>query len=288
MTLLPGAPDSGIVFKRTDISGGGATIPATWDNVVDTTLCTTLGNADGVTIGTVEHLLSALSGAGVDNLLVEVNGPEVPVMDGSAAPFLFLFECAGIVEQDRPRRYIRILKPVSVNHGGTRATLAPGNGFTLDFEINFDSAAVSRQAISVDLAGNYFKKEISRARTFGFLHEVEQLRKSGLAKGGSLDNAVVVSGDKVINEDGLRYDDEFVRHKVLDAVGDLFLAGGAVIGHFAGLCSGHAANNKLLRALFADSDAWCYAEMEAEAASAAAAKTIWAVESPQDGIAATA
>ncbi len=287
MTLLPGAVDTGIVFKRTDISGGGGTIAATWDNVVDTVLCTTLGNADGIRIGTVEHLLSALSGAGIDNLLVEVNGPEVPVMDGSAAPFLFLFECAGIVEQDQARRYIRVLKPVSIDDGETSAALAPGNGSTFDFEINFDSAAVSRQTISVDLADDFFKKEISRARTFGFLHEVEQLREAGLAKGGSLDNAVVVSGDKVINEDGLRYDDEFVRHKVLDAVGDLFLAGGSVIGHFAGVCSGHATNNKLLRALFADQDAWCYAEMESDTANSAAGDAVWATELPE-AVAATA
>jgi len=288
MTLLPSGPDTGIVFKRTDISGGGSLIPATWDNVVDTMLCTTLGNADGVKIGTVEHLLSALSGAGVDNLVVEVNGPEVPVMDGSAAPFLFLFECAGIVEQDAPRHFIRVLKPVSIDDGKTRATLAPGDGFTFDFEINFDSAAVARQTISVDLADDFFKKEISRARTFGFLHEVEQLREAGLAKGGSLDNAVVVSGDKVINEDGLRYDDEFVRHKVLDAVGDLFLAGGNVIGHFAGVCSGHAANNKLLRALFADQDAWCYAELEADPGQTTADDALWAQQMPNVGVAATA
>ena len=288
MTLLPSAPDTGIVFKRTDIAGGGGTIAATWDNVVDTRLCTTLGNADGIRIATVEHLLSALSGAGVDNLVIEVNGPEVPVMDGSAAPFLFLFECAGVVEQDQPRRYIRVLKPVSIDDGLTSATLLPGEGSTFDFEINFDSAAVARQTISVDLADDFFKKEISRAHTFGFLHEVEQLREAGLVKGGSLDNAVVVSGDKVINEDGLRYVDEFVRHKVLDAVGDLFLAGGSVIGHFAGVCSGHAANNKLLRALFADKDAWCYAEMETGTASSAANGPVWNVELAEDAIAATA
>ncbi len=288
MTLLPGEPDTGIVFKRTDISGGGSCIPASWDNVVDTMLCTTLGNAEGVKIGTVEHLLSALSGAGIDNLVVEVNGPEVPVMDGSAAPFLFLFECAGIVEQDAPRKYIRVLKAVSIEAGDASATLLPGDGCTFDFEINFDSAAVSRQTISVDLADDFFRKEISRARTFGFLHEIEQLREAGLAKGGSLDNAVVVSGDKVINEDGLRYDDEFVRHKVLDAVGDLFLAGGSVIGHFAGVCSGHAANNKLLRALFADPEAWCYAEIESQADAPAVTESVWAADLHEPNIAATA
>ena len=287
MTLRPAGPDTGIIFKRTDIAGGGVSIPATWDNVVDTMLCTTLGNGEGVNIGTVEHLLSALSGAGVDNLMIEINGPEVPVMDGSAAPFLFLFECAGIIEQDTPRRFIRVLKPVSIEVGNTRATLSPGDGFTVSFEIDFDSAAVSRQAISVVLADDFFRKEISRARTFGFLHEVEQLREAGLAKGGSLDNAVVVSGDKVINEDGLRYDDEFVRHKVLDAVGDLYLAGGSIIGHFDGVCSGHAANNKLLRVLFADPDAWCYEEIKTDVRPAAKGP-VWAAEQPGMAIAASA
>ena len=288
MTLLPSEPSTGIVFKRTDISGGGSVIPATWDNVVDTMLCTTLGNADGIRISTVEHLLSALSGAGIDNLVVEVNGPEVPVMDGSAAPFLFLFECAGVVEQEESRRYIRVLKPISFDDGDTQAMLQPGDGFTLDFEINFESTAVARQNISVDMADGFFKKEISRARTFGFLHEVEQLREAGLAKGGSLDNAVVVSGNKIINEDGLRYDDEFVRHEVLDAVGDLFLAGGSMIGHFKGVCSGHAANNKLLRALFADQDAWCYTEMDTDSVPPVAIDAVWASEVPQTAIAATA
>ncbi len=261
MTLLPGAPDSGIVFKRTDISGGGAEIRATWDNVVETTLCTKLGNDDGVVIGTVEHLMAALAGSGIDNAVIEVNGPEVPVMDGSAAPFIFLVECAGRVEQDRPRRYIRVLKTITIETEKTSVSLVPGEGLTIDFDIDFDSAAISHQFISLGMDGETFKNEISRARTFGFLHEVEQLRAAGLAKGGSLDNAVVISGDKVINEDGLRYDDEFVRHKVLDAVGDLYLAGGQLLGHFHGVCSGHAANNALLRMLFADDDAWCYEEM---------------------------
>lgn len=265
MTLKPADPDTGIVFKRTDIKGGGAYIPATWDNVVDTMMCTTIGNKEGVTIGTVEHLMAALAGSGVDNALIEINGSEVPVMDGSSAPFVFLVDCAGVVEQDKERRYIQVLKPVTINEGEKSATLVPGDGFQLNFEINFESRAVARQTLSVDFSDDLFKKEISRARTFGFLHEVEALRAAGLAKGGSLDNAVVVSGDKVINEDGLRYDDEFVRHKVLDAVGDLFLAGARLMGEFHGVCSGHDANNKLLRALFADPDAWCYTTLSANA-----------------------
>jgi len=262
MSLCPGMPDSGIVFKRTDISGEGATIPAHWKNVVETTLCTTLGNEDGVTVATVEHLMAAFAGAGIDNAVVEINGPEIPVMDGSAAPFLFLIECAGTVDQDAPRRYIRVLKAISIDDGDKSAVLTPGQGFGLNFEINFDSPAIARQTISFSFADDTFKKEISRARTFGFLHEVEALRAAGLAKGGSLDNAVVVSGETILNEEGLRYDDEFVRHKVLDAIGDLYLAGGPLLGCFHGLCSGHAANNRLLRALFADDAAWRYETLE--------------------------
>ena len=276
MTLLPGEINSGIVFKRTDISGGGAEIPATWDNVVDTTMCTVLGNDEGVTISTVEHLMAALSGTGIDNAVIEINGPEVPVMDGSAAPFIFLVECAGTVQQDAPRRYVRVLKAISVEDGEKTASIVPAEGLTIDFDINFESAAVSRQSISVGMAGEAFKNEVSRARTFGFLHEVEALRAAGLAKGGSLDNAVVVSGDKVINEDGLRYDDEFVRHKVLDAVGDLYLAGGELLGHFHGHCSGHAATNTLLRALFADKEAWCYEEMSADKPATSERRAAWA------------
>lgn len=285
MTLLPGEINSGIVFKRTDIAGGGAEIPATWDNVVETMLCTTLGNKDGVTISTVEHLMAALAGMGIDNAVIEVNGPEVPVMDGSAAPFIFLVECAGTVEQDAPRRFIRILKAVMVEEGEKSASIVPADDFTVDFDIDFDSAAVARQSISVGMNADSFKNEVSRARTFGFLHEVEALRAAGLAKGGSLDNAVVVSGDKVINEDGLRYDDEFVRHKVLDAVGDLYLAGGPLLGHFHGHCSGHAANNTLLRTLFADKDAWVYEEMTVADLSTAKKRARWSRES---AVAATA
>ncbi len=267
MTLNPADENSGVVFKRTDIKGNGALIPATWDRVVDTRLCTTIGNDDGITVSTIEHLMAALSGCGIDNAIVELNGPEVPIMDGSAAPFVFLVECAGVAQQSARRRIIRVLKPITVAEGDKVATLNPSDIFSLDFSIDFDSPVVANQSLSIGLVNGTFKNELARARTFGFLHEVEQLRAAGLAKGGSLDNAVVVSGDKVLNEGGLRFDDEFVRHKVLDAIGDLYLAGGAILGQFNGVCSGHAVNNQILRALFADKDAWCYEESEHEAVS---------------------
>ncbi len=288
MTLKPGQPDSGIVFRRTDIPGSGGLIKATWDNVVETTLCTTLGNDDGVTIATVEHLMAALSACSIDNAVIEVSGTEVPVMDGSAAPFIFLVECAGIVEQDRPRLYIRVLKAISIGDDHKSVSIVPSNGFTVDFDIDFESAAVSHQSYSMCMAGENFKNEVSRARTFGFLHEVEALRAAGLAKGGSLENAVVVSGDKIINEDGLRYDDEFVRHKVLDAVGDLYLAGGAILGHFHGVCSGHEATNHLLRALFADKDAWCYDDMSVPKVVVNKPAHAWSVDVAGSEITATA
>ena len=258
MTLMPGKAGSGIRFKRTDVEAGRSIVPATWDHVVDTTMCTTVGNSDGVTVGTVEHLMAALSGCAIDNALIEIDGPEVPIMDGSAAPFVSLIESAEVVEQSLPRRVIRIVQPVSVEDGNRCVSLVPGVGFSLSFEIDFNNPAVSRQTISIGLGNGTFQKELAGARTFGFLHEVEILRAAGLARGGSLDNAVVISGDKILNEDGLRYTDEFVRHKVLDAMGDLYLAGAPIIGAFSGVCSGHAANNRLLHALFADRDAWTY------------------------------
>jgi UDP-3-O-[3-hydroxymyristoyl] N-acetylglucosamine deacetylase len=258
MTLHPAAPGSGVIFRRTDAGGAGAEIAANWRNVAESTLCTTLGNGEGISIGTVEHLMAALAGAEIDNVLVELDGPEVPIMDGSAAPFVFLIECAGIVEQDAPRHAIRILRDVSVGDGEKSAGFSPDDGFSMSFEIDFASRAIRRQDFSLVLDSDSFKSEISRARTFGMLHEVDRLRAAGLARGGSLDNSVVVSGDTVLNEGGLRYADEFVRHKLLDAIGDLYLAGGPIIGHFHGLRSGHLLNRKLLEALFATPNAWCY------------------------------
>lgn len=271
LTLNPADAGTGIVFKRTDIAGGGASIPAKWDRVVDTRMCTTIGNGDGdgVTVATVEHLMAALAGCGIDNALIELNGSEVPIMDGSAQPFVFLVECAGVVEQDEPRRVIRVLKSVSARDGNGEARLSPGPFLSLDFKIEFDCDAVSRQTYSIGVVNGSFAKELARARTFGFLHEVEALWAAGFAKGGSLENAVVVSGDKVLNEGGLRYDDEFVRHKILDAVGDLYLAGAPIIGKFEGIYSGHATTNALLRALFADPEAWKYDEFQGQEALSA-------------------
>lgn len=267
ITLFPAEVDSGIKFRRTDIHGGGAEIKARFDQVRDTMLCTTIGDDDGVKISTIEHLMAAFAGAGVDNVLVEVNGGEIPIMDGSAAPFLFLIDCAGLVEQDAPKRALRIKKRVSVSENGKSASLVPANDFTIDFEIDFDSPAVARQSMRVDIIDGVFKNELSRARTFGFMHEIEALRAAGFAKGGSLENAVVVSGDEILNEDGLRFDDEFVRHKILDAVGDLYLAGGTIQGHFEGICTGHALNNMLLIELFSDAANYEWVDASAEPAA---------------------
>lgn len=267
MTLAPAAPDTGIVFVRTDMIAEGAsieaaTVPARYDAVVDTRLCTRIANAHGASVGTVEHLMSALRALGIDNLRVEVDAPEVPVMDGSAAPFVFLIDCAGIVEQPVARRGIRILKTIEVSEGegreAKRAVLTPGAGCRFSFEIEYGSRAIGRQGYALSLDESGFREAIAEARTFGFLHEVEAMRAAGLARGGSLDNAVVVDGDAVMNPGGLRYDDEFVRHKVLDAVGDLYLAGAPILGHYHGERAGHGLNNQLLRALFADDAAWCW------------------------------
>ncbi len=258
MSLRPGEPDSGIVFKRTDVSGAGAVIAAHIRNVTGSRLCTTLTNEGGVTVSTVEHLMAALAGCGIDNAEIEINGPEVPIMDGSAAPFVFLIECAGIVEQEAPRRMILVRKRVSVEEGGNQASLTPGRGFSVGFEIDFPSPAVRQQEFFFDLVDGAFKSELSRARTFGFEDDVAEMRSAGLIRGGSLDNAIVVGGEGVLNEDGLRYADEFVRHKVLDCIGDLYLAGALLLGHFRGARSGHKLNHRVLRALFADAQAWSY------------------------------
>ena len=256
MTLKPAEPNAGISFVRTDL--GGVTIPARWDHVVDTRLCTVVGNSDGVTIGTVEHLMAALAGLHVDNAVVEVDAPELPVMDGSSGPFVFLIECAGLLEQACARRAIRVLEPVRATGDGWAISLTPGNGFSVDVEIDYGRSAVGNQSLALDLVNGTFKKELARARTFGFLDEVQELRAAGLARGGSLDNAVVISGDRILNEEGLRYQDEFVRHKALDAIGDLYLAGGPIIGRFHGMRSGHTGNNRLLRALFARAGSWTW------------------------------
>ena len=260
MTIKPAPPDHGIAFIRKDIPSHPV-IKAQFDSVVDTNLSTTIGN-NGFKVSTVEHLMAAFFGLGIENVRVELDGPEVPIMDGSAEPFVFLIECAGTEEQKAPRRAIRILKPVIAHIGSAVAKLSPASDFSMKVVIDFDNPAIGAQAFNLDVTSEVFKAEISRARTFGFLEDVEALRKAGLALGGSLENAIVVSGDRILNDGGLRYQDEFVRHKVLDCIGDLYLAGGPIIGCFSGHRAGHSVNNRLLRAVFADSSAWTYTTVD--------------------------
>jgi UDP-3-O-[3-hydroxymyristoyl] N-acetylglucosamine deacetylase len=260
MNLMPAPPDTGIVFRRSD---NGAEIQAVWENTVESARCTMLSDGMGTTVGTVEHLMAALAGAAIDNLIVELDGSEVPIMDGSAAPFVFLIECAGIAEQEAPRHAIKVLKSVSVVEGGAIAALHPDHGFSMSFEIDFDNPLIRHQDMSMAIDAGSFKAELSRARTFGLLDDVDRLRAAGLARGGSLDNVIVVDGGQVLNSGGLRYDDEFVRHKLLDAVGDLYLAGAPIIGRFRGVRSGHSHTRRLLAALFADDEAWTYTTVSA-------------------------
>jgi UDP-3-O-[3-hydroxymyristoyl] N-acetylglucosamine deacetylase len=256
LTLRPAAPDTGIVFRRVDLDPP-VDIKASPLNVGDTRLSTTLTNGEA-RISTVEHLLSAFAGLGIDNAFVDVSAAEVPIMDGSAGPFVFLIQSAGIEEQNRPKRFIRIKRPVTVEDGDKFARFEPFDGFKVAFSIDFDHPAFASrsQTASVDFSTTSFVKEVSRARTFGFLREIEALRQQNLALGGSLDNAVVVDDFRVLNDEGLRYEDEFVKHKILDAIGDLYLLGYSLIGAFHGHKSGHALNNRLLRALLADQSAW--------------------------------
>jgi UDP-3-O-[3-hydroxymyristoyl] N-acetylglucosamine deacetylase len=254
LTLHPAGPDTGVRFVRYD-RPGGPPVPARFDQVCDTTMCTVLGHPGG-TVGTVEHLMAALAICEIDNVVVEVGGPELPIMDGSAQPFVFLIECAGTVEQQRPRRWIEVLKPVSLEAHGKYARLEPADHLILDCEIQFEHPLIDSQSMSIAFDPESFKSEIARARTFAFAERVEELWSRGLALGGSLKNAVVVSRDRVLNEEGLRFADEFVRHKVLDSLGDLYLAGAPLRGRFSARSAGHTMHNKLLRALFADPGAW--------------------------------
>ncbi|HEC17687.1 MAG TPA: UDP-3-O-acyl-N-acetylglucosamine deacetylase [Sedimenticola sp.] len=256
LTLRPAAVDTGIVFKRVDLDDP-VEIRACPENVGDTRLSTSL-EKDGVKISTVEHLLSAFAGLGIDNAYVDVSAPEVPIMDGSAGPFVFLIQSAGVEEQKAAKRFVRIKQTVVVEEGDKRACFEPFDGFKVSFAIDFDHPAFTEQTrvASVDFSSTSFVKEVSRARTFGFLRDIEMLRERQLALGGSMDNAIVVDDYRILNEDGLRYDDEFVKHKILDAIGDLYLLGHSLIGSFSGYKSGHALNNKLLQALLADEKAW--------------------------------
>jgi UDP-3-O-[3-hydroxymyristoyl] N-acetylglucosamine deacetylase len=259
LNLRPADPGHGIVFRRTDLCRD---IPARFDRVVDTRLATVIGDESWASarVGTVEHLMAALSALGVDNLLVEVDGPEIPILDGSAAPFVFLLDCAGIAEQSAPRAQIEIRRPVRVADGDAFAELRPATagkpGLEMALSIDFAAPAIGRQALSLPLTSESFRAELARARTFTLAEEVAQMRAVGLAQGGSLDNAVVVDQARVLNPGGLRMQDEFARHKLLDAVGDLALAGAPLSGRFIAHRSGHCLNNRLLRALFADASAW--------------------------------
>ncbi len=256
LTLRPAAVDTGIVFRRVDLDPP-VDIRATPENVGETQLSTTLVDGDA-RVATVEHLLSALAGLGIDNCYVDLSAAEVPIMDGSAGPFVFLLQSAGIAEQNAHKRFIRIKKKVEVREGDKWARFSPYEGFKVGFEIDFDHPVFKRhrQVAEIDFSSTSFVKEVSRARTFGFMRDIEFLRERNLALGGSLDNAIVVDDFRVLNEDGLRYEDEFVKHKILDAIGDLYLLGHSLIGAFSGYKSGHALNNHLLRTLLADEAAW--------------------------------
>jgi len=254
--LRPAAADAGIVFHRVDLTDT-VSIPAHAERVGDTRLSSTL-KKDGVSISTVEHLMSALSGLGIDNLHVDVAGPEIPIMDGSAGPFVFLLQSAGIVEQPAPKKYLRIKSPVEARDGDKWARFEPFDGYRLDFTIDFPHpvfGSENRQVV-VDFAATSYVKEVARARTFGFMQDVEAMRSAGLALGGSMQNAIVLDETRVLNSEGLRYDNEFVKHKVLDAIGDLYLLGHPLIGQYTAFKSGHALNNALARGLLARPDAY--------------------------------
>ncbi|QEN87182.1 UDP-3-O-acyl-N-acetylglucosamine deacetylase [Labrys sp. KNU-23] len=262
ITLHPSEANSGIVFLRTHLENGREReILAHYPNVIDTRLCTVVGDATRASVATIEHLMAALRGLGIDNVTVEVDGPEIPVMDGSSAPFIAAIDQVGTATLRARRRQIKVLKPVRVEMGRAWAELTPwdksGNmGFRLDVEIDFESALIGRQRRALDLTPDNFRRELSRARTFGFVKDVEQLWERGLALGSSLENSVALSEDRILNPEGLRYTDEFVRHKMLDAVGDLALAGAPLIGQFRSYCGGHRVNYMTLQALFADDSAW--------------------------------
>jgi len=264
LTLHPAEPDTGIRFRRVDLDPP-VMIEARPENVGETMLSTTLVKGD-VKIATVEHLLSAMAGLGVDNAIVDVSAAEVPIMDGSAGPFVFLLQSAGLCEQDAPKKYLRIKQPVRVEEDDKWAAFEPFDGFKVTFTIDFEHPAFPDhlKTAVMDFSSTTFVKEVSRARTFGFMRDIEFLRENNLALGGSLDNAIVVDDDKILNEDGLRYADEFVKHKILDAIGDLYLLGYSLVGEFKGFKSGHALNNKLLLTLLDTPDAWEIVEFENE------------------------
>ena len=265
LTLRPAPANTGIIFRRVDLDPV-VDIPATPDAVGETTLCTCLVNEQGVQVSTVEHLLSAVSSLGIDNLIVEIDSPEIPIMDGSALPFVYLLQSVGIVESNAPKRFIKITKPIRIDEGDKWAELLPYEGFKVNFAIEFNHPVISNtgQTMSMELSSCSFIKEISRARTFGFMKDIEFLRSHNLALGGSLENAIVLDDYRMLNSNDLRYDDEFVKHKILDAIGDLYMCGHSILGELNAFKSGHALNNLLLREVFKQTDAWEWVTYEDE------------------------
>ena len=268
VAVRPAAPDSGIVFVRTDVQDRDNRVPVRGDAVVQTQLGTVIANAADVRVSTIEHLMAALAALSVDNCVVELDGPEVPIMDGSSEPFVQILDRAGRRRQEAARRYIEILSPIEVVEGDKRATLTPAESFEVAFEIVFASKAIGRQRVDLAIDEESFRKELSNCRTFGFLREVEALRDIGLARGGSMENAVVIEGDRILNPEGLRRPDEFVRHKALDAIGDLYVLGAPILGRFEGVLAGHGLNNQLVRALLASPKSWRYRTLAPELAQA--------------------
>jgi UDP-3-O-[3-hydroxymyristoyl] N-acetylglucosamine deacetylase len=255
VSIRPAPVGSGIVFVRTDLDGDNR-VRVTAEAVVQTRLCTVIANDSGVTVATIEHLMAALAALDVDNAVVELDGPEVPIMDGSALPFVQLLDRAGRRRQEAERKYIEVLETVEIVDGAKCARLSPADRFELAFEIEFPTPVIGRQRVELAVTEDSFRRELADCRTFGFLHEVEALRQAGLARGGTMENAVVIDGDRVLNPEGLRRPDEFVRHKALDAVGDLYALGAPIIGRFEGVLAGHALNNLVARALMQRPEAW--------------------------------
>ena len=268
VAVRPAPTNSGIVFVRTDLTDRDNRVPATGEAVTKTQLGTVIENAAGVSVSTIEHLMAALAMLGIDNAIVELDGPEMPIMDGSSLPFVQILDRAGRRQQDALRAYIEILEPIEFVDGDKRASLTPSDHFEVAFEIRFPSAAIGRQAVDLAMDEQAFRDELADCRTFGFLHEVEYLRSIGLARGGSMENAVVIEGDRILNPEGLRRPDEFVRHKALDAIGDLYVLGAPILGRFEGVLAGHGLNNQLVRALLAAPQSWRYRTLAPELAQA--------------------
>ncbi|PKF79196.1 UDP-3-O-[3-hydroxymyristoyl] N-acetylglucosamine deacetylase [Vibrio sp. vnigr-6D03] len=268
LTLRPAAANTGVIYRRTDMNPP-VDFPADPASVRDTMLCTALVNDEGIRISTVEHLNAALAGMGIDNVIVEVDAPEIPIMDGSASPFVYLLQSAGIETLNAPKRFVRIKKKVRVEDGDKWAELVPHDGFRMDFAIEFDHPAIEsdEQHLLFDFSSQAFVKDISRARTFGFMKDIEYLQSQNLCLGGSFDCAIVLDEYRILNEEGLRFENEFVTHKVLDAIGDLYMCGHSIVGELRAYKSGHAMNNKVLRAVLADQEAWEWATFEEEVGS---------------------